>query len=370
LTGRLVLIGPHAREPVQWAALERTCELLGLEGVAIAPPLEETTNERHRQTAQISTPPPGSRFAELRLLPTGGRLRRAWRLVRQLRALRSDVVVLTAEPHESVVLDALAALSVLRRPAVVAIAAENRVTLPGGFRGRAIVLLWKRIDLLASAATATSTSFRAAGLSRRTETASLGLPVEAPPGGDARPRGGALGVAYVGRLVPEKGVTDLVDAVAAVDGVELILAGPGPLENELRDRAARPPLAGKLTILGLADRSTVWQVLRDADVLALLSRTERGWSEQFGFVLAEAMAVGTPVLGSDSGAIPEIVDGAGLVVPERSPAAVSVARERLPDHPALRARLAANARARYEAEYSIESYAKKLARLVAQTLAS
>jgi glycosyltransferase involved in cell wall biosynthesis len=48
----------------------------------------------------------------------------------------------------------------------------------------------------------------------------------------------------------------------------------------------------------------------------LPSLTRRNWKEQFGRVLVEAMACGVPVIGSDSGAIPEVIGEAGLIVPE------------------------------------------------------
>jgi glycosyltransferase involved in cell wall biosynthesis len=285
-----------------------------------------------------------------------------------LRALDPRVVHLTAEPHERVILDALAALAALRRPVVVGIAAENRVTLPDGPRGRTILQLWRRFDAIAAAGTATVVSFRAAGLPDRVVTEVLGLPVADPePGSRASRPGRPLRVGYVGRLVPEKGVEELVGAVASIDGVELVLAGPGPLEDALRRRAATD-LEGRIELLGLIDRPTLWKVLRGIDVLALLSRSTPGWSEQFGFVLAEAMAVGTPVLGSTSGAIPEVVGDAGLVVDEGSTQAAADALQRLRDDPGLRSRLAENARARYLAEYSVEAYGRKLAGVIAGRL--
>jgi glycosyltransferase involved in cell wall biosynthesis len=56
--------------------------------------------------------------------------------------------------------------------------------------------------------------------------------------------------------------------------------------------------------------------LHRADVLVLPSITTPSWKEQFGRVLVEAMACGIPVIGSDSGAIPEVIGGAGLVFKE------------------------------------------------------
>ncbi len=55
------------------------------------------------------------------------------------------------------------------------------------------------------------------------------------------------------------------------------------------------------------------------DVFVLPSRTTPRWKEQFGRVIIEAQACGTPVIGSDSGAIPEVVGKGGWIVPERDP---------------------------------------------------
>jgi len=169
-------------------------------------------------------------------------------------------------------------------------------------------------------------------------------------------------------MVEEKGVHDLVTAIEGCPDVSLVLAGPGPLETELRARAEEPGLRGRMTVLGLVDRSGVWDLLHEIDCLALLSHTEDGWSEQFGYVLGEAMAAGTPIIGSSSGAIPEVVGPAGLIVPERCPEAVAVALTMLSENPELRRELGVEAKKRYEAEFSIEACAQKLAGLVAVQL--
>ncbi len=61
------------------------------------------------------------------------------------------------------------------------------------------------------------------------------------------------------------------------------------------------------------------------DVLALVSRTTPTWKEQFGRVIVEAHACATPVVGSDSGAIPEVVGEGGLIVPEGDVPAMAAA---------------------------------------------
>src|SRR5256885_3578871 len=74
--------------------------------------------------------------------------------------------------------------------------------------------------------------------------------------------------------------------------------------------------------------------------------------EQFGRVLVEAMAAGTPVVGSSSGAIPEVIGDAGLVVPEGDPSALAEALDRLLGNPALRSSLVERGRARVASHYA------------------
>ena len=75
------------------------------------------------------------------------------------------------------------------------------------------------------------------------------------------------------------------------------------------------------------------------DCLALPSLTRPNWKEQFGRVLVEAMACQVPVVGSDSGEIPNLVGDAGLIVPEGDAAALAAALRRLRDDAVLRASL-------------------------------
>jgi len=121
-------------------------------------------------------------------------------------------------------------------------------------------------------------------------------------------------VGYVGRFVREKGVTDLVDAymrfVEQVQRTRLLLVGAGPLKAELQ---ALPSNALVASPGGIREVLPYYKAM---DTLVLPSRTTSLWKEQFGMVLVEAMAMGVPVVGSSSGAIPEVIGGAGLIFRE------------------------------------------------------
>ncbi|QAY69027.1 glycosyltransferase [Xylanimonas protaetiae] len=166
------------------------------------------------------------------------------------------------------------------------------------------------------------------------------LAVFAPaPGGRAAERapGARAVVGYAGRLVDYKGVDVLVRAVLADDGLELRLAGAGPLEAELRSLAA--PAGARITFVGSLSGDALVSFYRGLDVLAVPSLDTPGWLEQFGRVAVEAMACGTPVVASRSGALPDVVGDAGILVPQGDSAALGDALRRVTADPVLAATL-------------------------------
>lgn len=143
-------------------------------------------------------------------------------------------------------------------------------------------------------------------------------------------------VGYLGRLTEEKGLEDLMAAMDALwaRGAEasLMLVGAGPMAERLRAWGRSRP-AGHVVLTGPVAHAAAPAYLNAFDLLALPSRTRPGWKEQFGRVLIEAAACGVPVVGSDSGNIPALITelSAGVVVPERDPAALADALQKLID---------------------------------------
>jgi glycosyltransferase involved in cell wall biosynthesis len=165
-------------------------------------------------------------------------------------------------------------------------------------------------------------------------------------------------VGFVGRLVPEKGVATVIDALARVPGTRLALAGVGPEERALREHAARLGLTQRVHFLGGFPSDRVPQALRALDALVLPSRTTPRWKEQFGRVLIEAMTAGVPVVGSDSAEIPNVIGDAGLVFREGDAEDCARALTALLD-PERRRQLAERGSARVAAHFTTERIAER-----------
>jgi len=162
----------------------------------------------------------------------------------------------------------------------------------------------------------------------------------------ATPDGAPLALA-LGRLHENKGFDVLLAALARVPALHLWIAGEGDLRPTLERQAAALGIAGRVRFLGW--REDVPALLAAADFLVCPSRRE-----PLGNVVIEAWAASRAVVAAASAGPRElIVDGeSGLLAPVEDAAALAAAMARLSADPALRARLAANGRAAYEAQFT------------------
>lgn len=178
-----------------------------------------------------------------------------------------------------------------------------------------------------------------------------------PNGPRAPARGHAHRVVGVGRLVPRKGFADLIAALPAVPGAELVIVGgPEPARlgqdaeaRRLAELAAGAGVQDRVRLAGQVQRRRMPALLRSADLVACVP-----WYEPFGIVPLEAMACGVPVVASAvGGLIDTVVDGrTGVHVPPRRPAALSAALRELLADPGGRAELGLAGRDRAVSRYS------------------
>jgi phosphatidyl-myo-inositol dimannoside synthase len=153
-------------------------------------------------------------------------------------------------------------------------------------------------------------------------------------------------VGYVGRFVAAKGLRLLMDALDRVRVPHRVLfVGAGVLEPELTRFGAERGLDFRMLH---AEHVRVPDYINAMDLLCAPSQTTTTWREQFGRMLIEAMACGVPVIGSDSGEVPEVIGSAGVVVGERDVPAWSHAIESLLDDPGRRRDLVARGQTRVQ----------------------
>lgn len=152
-------------------------------------------------------------------------------------------------------------------------------------------------------------------------------------------------VITLGRLVPNKGVDTVIEAMPAIvrdcPNALYAIGGSGPDRGRLEELARRLGVSGHVRFLGRIPDEDLVPCYGAADVFATLSRMDPPAVEGFGIVFLEAGACGTPVVGARSGGIEDaIVDGeTGLLIPPGDPAAAAAAIGRLLGDPALSKRL-------------------------------
>jgi glycosyltransferase involved in cell wall biosynthesis len=180
--------------------------------------------------------------------------------------------------------------------------------------------------------------------------------------------GRSLTVGFVGRLVPEKGVDDLLCALAALgtDGTRALIVGGGPAESRLHQQAEELGLAGRVEWTGFVPAHQTAALYRRMDLIVVPSKRASTWTEQFGRVVIEALASGVPVLASDSGELPELIEqtGGGWTFPESDSAALAARLDELGRRPDELHDRGTRGRAAVEQLFSSEAVARKLVRII------
>jgi D-inositol-3-phosphate glycosyltransferase len=190
------------------------------------------------------------------------------------------------------------------------------------------------------------------------------------PDGEHAMRTSRLRFLSIGRLVPRKGVDDVIRALEFVDEAELVVAGgssSADLDGDdevarLRAVATQVGVADRVHFIGQVGREQVPALIRSADVVVCAP-----WYEPFGLVPLEAMACGRPVVAAAIGGLVDtVVDGVtGRLVPPRQPRALAEALNVLAADADARARFGEAGRRRVESRYAWPHIARETAGIYA-----
>jgi glycosyltransferase involved in cell wall biosynthesis len=179
-------------------------------------------------------------------------------------------------------------------------------------------------------------------------------------------------VGYVGRIVEEKGLKTLLYALQKIQELpwQLVVIGSGSYEAEFDAIAQDLQLTHRINRLGYIPHTEAPLYLSAFDLLVLPSETRSNWKEQFGRVIIEAIACGTPVIGSDSGEIPHLIEatGGGLTFLERQSTMLAEQLKQLILNPSLRSKLVERGRQVVLNNYTNTSLVQRFAQTIEKAI--
>lgn len=181
---------------------------------------------------------------------------------------------------------------------------------------------------------------------------------------------GEFVIGFVGRFVPEKGILTLIKALAQLTDLpwKCLLLGRGTLQETIVDEATAAGIKDRMILVESVPHDEVPRYINVMSTLVLPSETSIsvktltavGWKEQFGHVLIEAMACKVPVIGSNSGEIPNVIGNAGLIFSEGDITALGNSLRQMIEQPALCQKLAELGYDRVMNQYTNKALAKSL----------
>jgi glycosyltransferase involved in cell wall biosynthesis len=155
-------------------------------------------------------------------------------------------------------------------------------------------------------------------------------------------------LAMAARLVPDKGIGDLLAALALLpQRPQLVLAGTGPMEGELKRMTSQLGLEEDVFLPGYLEHPE--DLLSLAQIAVLPS-----WRESLGLFLLEAMAMGKAIVATEVGGIPEALGDSGLLVPARDPQRLAQALGTLLENKSRRQELGRKSKQRWQELFSAQ----------------
>jgi glycosyltransferase involved in cell wall biosynthesis len=376
---RLLFYSRYVFLPQLYAVFEELCAKYGLQGFVI-------THE-HAEIPKVYSPSGFVTYENVGLtalpafatvIPKNLTAEEKFQLLRRkIQEIKPDFMWAHEEPSELFVNQILGWFRNHRELRIVVSVVENIWPSSGGYRERwakfRLRRRWSRYDGVLACATKSADAIREYGMPGSVPISVAWAPNLPPPAEPRNPdesflpvkRDGEFFIGFAGRITAGKGWRVLLAALTQLpEHFKCLVAGGGDEESELRLLCQLPAIRSRVHYLGVLEKDRLWSFYRRLDVFVLPSLTTPRWTEQFGFVLAEAMACGVPVIGSNSGAIPEVIGGCGIVVEENDSKALAEAILSVANDLELRKRYIACGLERFEREFTTHAYAGKVAALL------
>jgi alpha-maltose-1-phosphate synthase len=178
-------------------------------------------------------------------------------------------------------------------------------------------------------------------------------------------------ILFVGRFVEEKGIRDLLQVIPALlsphrsERLRFVFVGEGPLREDLLQ--ARKQHGDAVVISSFRGYHDIPRIHNLADIFVLPSKAKAKWQEQFGYVLAESMACGKPVVTTRSGSIPDVVGDAAILVEPGRPEALAEGLRQMLD-PSTRTLYAGRALKRAREQFDAERVSLQIEQMYQQAL--
>jgi glycosyltransferase involved in cell wall biosynthesis len=273
-------------------------------------------------------------------------------LSRLVNSLRPDVLDLHEEPVSLVARQWLRGAGAL--PVTMYTAQNVDKRFPPPF-AQFEMAAYRRVDALYPCSRQAAAVARGKGFAGLVEVLPLGVDSTYSPGNQSA-TDPEIRLGLVGRLVPEKGVTDAIRMLAEVlrhRPARLVVIGTGPEEGPARALAQQLGVDAAVDFLPWQPLDELARLYRTLHVVLVPSRATHTWVEQFGRIILEGKASGAVVAGYRSGAIPEVASDAAVLVPEGAAAELAAGvRDLLGDPDRYAALRAAGLRRSSEASWS------------------
>lgn len=178
-------------------------------------------------------------------------------------------------------------------------------------------------------------------------------------------------MAYIGRLEEDKGILLLIEALAKVKhDFKLIVIGGGRAEPKMNELISKYSLESGVQHLGYVPHRELPEYYSAVDCVVVPTITTSGCKEQFGRVIVEAMACGTPVIGSTSGAIPSVIGETGLVFEDNNVDDLTEKITNMITSPELHQHYSEVVRKRVINNYSLDKFAQNCVSIYLNILAT